>query len=391
MGDLVQALVDPARPCFTFGACPPREGTTSEQAIESARKFSDRGRFLATDGYIVYDIQDEAGRTSKPRPFPYKATIDPAEYGRQLFEHSGKQCVIYKAVGEPSIAAFDEWLDTCQNTHGHNALNLVGAATSKVALSGPTMADAADRVVTRPNCEFGCVTIAERHVSKGNEHLNIQRKVELGAEWFISQAVYDSDATISLLNDYGALCRSKGLVPKKVVLTFAPCGRRKTMEFIKWLGVSVPQDVEEAILVGAPNPPEGVKPVLAEVKAASAVSVKACVGLLGESLDRILSFTASSGVPLGINVESVSGYAEECEASYALFEVLQRRLLNHYFKLHWQVRWEPCGPAATPTIKDAVKEGEASSAAATAAQLTCAAGAGALVVLVALKLKGNKV
>jgi len=49
---------------------------------------------------------------------------------------NGILVIVYKAVGEPSVAAFDAWLDTCQTTHGHNALNLVGAATSKLAVAG---------------------------------------------------------------------------------------------------------------------------------------------------------------------------------------------------------------------------------------------------------------
>ena len=53
---------------------------------------------------------------------------------------------------------------------------------------------------------------------------------------------------IKLLHDYGALCKREGVVPRKVILTFAPCGRPKTMSFIKWLGMSVPDDVEKRIL-----------------------------------------------------------------------------------------------------------------------------------------------
>jgi hypothetical protein len=84
--------------------------------------------------------------------------------------------------------------------------------------------------------------------------------------------------------------------------------------------------------------------------------------------------------------------------------VLQQRLLTHYFKLHWQVRWQPCGPALDAlTAKGAelaalkrkeVEEEEGGldggypTAVATAVQLSCAAGAGAMVVLLALKLKG---
>jgi len=40
--------------------------------------------------------------------------------------------------------------------------------------------------------------------------------VDFGAEWFITQGVYASEPISKLLNAYGDLCRSKGIVPKKV-------------------------------------------------------------------------------------------------------------------------------------------------------------------------------
>lgn len=54
-----------------------------------------------------------------------------------------------------------------------------------------------------------------------------------------------------------------------MIITFAPCGRAKTMVFIKWLGMMVPAEVEERIL-GAESP------------------VAESVKLLGEVLSEIL-------------------------------------------------------------------------------------------------------
>lgn len=67
------------------------------------------------------------------------------------------------------------------------------------------------------------------------------------------QAVYDVGATVKLLNDYGDLCRQRGVSPRKIVLTFAPCGKKKTMKFIKWLGISVPKDVEDRLFASLPE------------------------------------------------------------------------------------------------------------------------------------------
>ena len=56
---LVTVLQDGTRPVFLFGSTPPREGTTIEKAKETCAKFAARSAVLATDGFIVYDIQDE--------------------------------------------------------------------------------------------------------------------------------------------------------------------------------------------------------------------------------------------------------------------------------------------------------------------------------------------
>ena len=61
---------------------------------------------------------------------------------------------------------------------------------------------------------------------------------------------------VELLNDYGALCRLQGLFPRKVVLTFVPCGCRKTLQFIEWLGMDVPTHAEEFIF-GPPKQAPG--------------------------------------------------------------------------------------------------------------------------------------
>lgn len=44
-----------------------------------------------------------------------------------------------------------------------------------------------------------------------------------------------------------------GAEPRLIILTFAPCGREKTLAFIRWLGVNVARETERAIL-GAASP-----------------------------------------------------------------------------------------------------------------------------------------
>ena len=173
----------------------------------------------------------------------------------------------------------------------------------KAVVKGPTLLEAMDRAKSK-GLSFGCVSIAERHMKKGNEDDNMLSKIEHGAQWFITQGVYEATPTIKLINAYSDACRVKGIIPKKIVLTFAPCGRKKTMTFIKWLGMQVSEETENSIF-------------------SAANAVDKSVDLLCEVLQSILLGTGGSGVPIGINVESLSIFKEEIDGAHVLFQRLQ--------------------------------------------------------------------
>jgi hypothetical protein len=322
---LSSRLSDPARPVFLLGDVPPGEGTPPGKCQTVCNKFMARSRTLASDGFIVYDIQDEPGRSDIERPFPFRRVMDSSRYAALLARSSGKQCLVYKCVADPN---FDEWLQRASTEHGHSAINLVGRATSGGDYQGPTIAEAMHMTTKQKDMSFGCVCIAERHTMEAaeargkaypTEHQNMLRKQKAGAEWFISQAVYDPEPTIRLLKDYAAVCREQGIVPRKVILTFAPVSRKKTMQFIKWLGVNVPPEAEQTIL-------ESEKPVDASIE------------LLCDILRRILSECVGVGVPLGISCESISIYKAEIDGVHELFRRLQGILLDARGS-PWKVQW----------------------------------------------------
>ena len=133
---LRKRLADPSRPVFLLGDVPPGEGTPPGRCQEIADKFLQRSRPLATDGFIVYDIQDEPGRTDMDRPFPYRRVMDSSAHAALLARSSGRECLVYKCVAD---ANFDTWLQTAKSTHGHSAINLVGRASSEGEYVGPTI------------------------------------------------------------------------------------------------------------------------------------------------------------------------------------------------------------------------------------------------------------
>ena len=314
------SLIDTSRPTFLFGCTPPREGTSEEKARSSCEKFVARSATLATDGYIVYDIQDEKGRTEITRPFPFRKTLDPSWFASLFHKLSAKNVVVYKSVVESSVENLDLWIDNAIHEHGHTAFNLVGAPSSKMQYQGPTIHEAMRHVSkTRDDCSFGCVSIPERHTKKGNEHQNMIKKNESGAKWFITQGIFDGNAIVKLLHDYGEACRKQYIQPSKVILTFAPCGREKTMTFIKWLGMNVPQNVIDRIL-NSESP------------------VKESIKIANELLIEILEKSSGCGVPLGLSVESLSIFKDEIDGAHDMFQILQTTLLNNRGS-PWSVTW----------------------------------------------------
>jgi hypothetical protein len=124
-----------------------------------------------------------------------------------------------------------------------------------------------------------------------------------GCGYFISQTVYHPEASARLLADYVRDCRGAGVAPRRVVLTFSPAGRAKTMEFLRWLGVRIPEDTARAIL-------------------ASASPLKKSIEVCRDNLRRILDADTARSIPLGINVESVSINRDEIDASIDLVHAL---------------------------------------------------------------------
>ena len=71
-------------------------------------------------------------------------------------------------------------------------------------------------------------------------------KQDSGCRFFVTQSVNDAASTRSLLSDYALSLQACGRSPAPVVLTFSPCGSVRTLEFMKWLGISSPRWLERA-------------------------------------------------------------------------------------------------------------------------------------------------
>jgi 5,10-methylenetetrahydrofolate reductase len=303
-------LLDPGSGLLLYGTTPPRAGTAPDAVLAAAEKLAARLQALPLDGVVVYDIQDESGRTDLPRPFAFSGTVDPRSYASLLAARTGKPAITYKCVGELDEPGWQAWLDEAQRAHGVDFISIVGRPTSGVRY--PLALSKAIRLAAAHPAGFtvGGVAIAERHTAERSESARLLAKGIEGCGYFISQTVFHAEASVRLLADYARDCRGAGVEPRRVVLTFSPVGREKTMAFLNWLGVRIPPETARAIL-GAANP--------------LSKSIEIC----RDNLRRILEQPYAREIPLGINIESVSINRDEIDASadlvHALSEVMQHR------------------------------------------------------------------
>lgn len=306
---LKDKLLDAGSAVLLYGTTPPRAGSDANAVETAAAKLAARLAPLPIDGVVVYDIQDESGRTGQPRPFAFSGTVDPRSYSSLLAARTGRPAITYKCVGDLDEAAWQRWLAEAAREHGVQFLSIVGRPTSGVRYA-LTLSKAIRLAAAHPaGFIVGGVAIAERHTAQRSESARLLAKGIEGCGYFISQTVYHADASERLLADYARDCRGAGVAPRRIVLSFSPIGRERTMAFLNWLGVRIPPDTARAIL-GAANP--------------LAKSIEIC----RDNLRRILDHPYAREIPLGVNVESVSINRDEIDASVDLFHALAEVLLE---------------------------------------------------------------
>lgn len=288
-----------------FAITPPRQSTPAERLPAIAQATFDRLTRLDLDGLVLYDIDDESSRNPVERPFPFSPTVDPAQYRVDHLQSWPTPVIVYRAVGKYSRDELRSWI--FEQDPLHTLTVMVGAASSGAAPE-VSLADAqAMRADLNPDLLLGGVAIPERHSRRENEHLRLIAKQEAGCRFFVTQVVYDLNASKDLVSDYRYECESRGLDPVPIVFTFSVCGSMKTLEFLRWLGVEVPRWIENDLRHSA-------NPLAASLEQAARTAVE------------LIDYCRRQGVPFGLNVESVSIRREEIEASVDLATQLAARL-----------------------------------------------------------------
>ncbi len=132
-------------------------------------------------------------------------------------------------------------------------------------------------------------------------------KQDDGCAFFVSQVCYDTDHIRDLLSDYAYTCRDEGVAARPVILTLAPCGSTKTLEFMSWLGIDVPRWLRTEITRSQDPLTESYEQCVINARV-------------------LIDFCRRLGLPFGINVESLTNRKVEIEASVDLAREIRELL-----------------------------------------------------------------
>ena len=280
-----------------FAVTPPRLTTSPPESAEIARVTLERLAPLAIDGLVLYDIDDESDRNPEERPFPFLPTMDPADYLIGDLLGLEVPAVVYRAVGKYREDRLRSWLE--EQDPSRVLTVFVGSCSREKAVLTSLARAYELRQEVQPALPLGGVAIAERHARQGDEHLRLIAKQTAGCSFFITQIVYDVNAAKNLISDYHHECVARNLEPVPIVFSFSVCGSLKTLEFLQWLGVTVPRWIENELRYA-----DDTLDASYEQAVATAVD--------------LIAFCRRLGVPFGLNVESVSIRKVEIEASVRL-------------------------------------------------------------------------
>lgn len=288
-----------------YGITPPKSQTPPEKVSEIAEKTLVRLHGLDIDALIVYDVQDESARTAEERPFPFLSALDPFDFAREYLQPLQIPKIIYRPAGKFTKEELRQWI-----------IDLTSQEFFPVFVGVPspdfqpiTSLSEAYQIWQeyRESSVIGAVTIPERHAVLNDEDQRILDKMSNGVSYFISQCVFNVDYAKQMLADLAQTCENQGHELPAVIFTITACGSKKTLHFMEWLGIHIPDSVKENLL-------------------ASENILETSVELCLQIAEELTKFCIAKRIPFGFNIESVAIRKDEIEASIRMVNQISEML-----------------------------------------------------------------
>lgn len=288
-----------------YGITPPKAQTSLEKVNEIAIRTLNNLSSLDIDALVVYDVQDESARTTEERPFPFSSALDPFTFASQHLHALAVPKIIYRPAGKFTKEELSCWLEDLTKHKFYPVF--VGLPTPDYIVK--TSLKEAYELWRKYEAQsvIGAVTIPERHAVLKDEDVRIFDKVDSGVSYFISQCIFNVDFTKKMLDDLLMACQKKDQSIPTLIFTLTVCGSLKTIQFMEWLGIHIPEDVKEDLKT-------------------SENTVGRSVEIALDIANELIDYCTKRSIPFGFNIESVAIRKEEIEASLYLINTVSKML-----------------------------------------------------------------
>ncbi len=316
MGLLRDRVRDSKSGVILYELIPPARGTDEVTLRAYAECVAEvvASTSVPIDAVNLPEIRDEQRAQEQERAHPYEPKADPRQFGRHLKEAAEMEIVVNHGTVYEPWPRQQAWLQQTWAEHGIQNLVLVGGESSLIRYPGPSVTEMAEHIRAHYDHVFflGGIVIPSRRRRdpSRDEPQRLLHKSRCGLEFFTSQVLYEAQSTQSLLRDYQRLCEQTYQTPKRIFLSFAPVSSRKDLAFLRWLGVEIPQEVEERLL-----------------RAEIGIGWRS-LQIAQQVLSEILEFCDAEGVdvPLGLNIEHITRHNFE----------LSREFIDHLGAIYYE-------------------------------------------------------
>ena len=279
----------PKRPVVVYEILPPREkdGTLNSYAEKISSLLSQ----THIDAINIPEVHDENERGE--RPVPNLERAEAREFGRLLQDRVGIEAIVNRVTVHDKLEIQKKWIKETFYDYDIENIILVGGESSKIKYEGPSVNTTSEYITRDLNTgrfDFFCggISIPSRSI----ESESLLRKGSNGIEFFTTQVLYDSTKINKMLKYYNDICKQNDVLPRRILLSFAPVSSYKNIEFLKWLGVEIPSHTEKRLLDEDSD------------------ITKKSLEIAREILNNVLNSIEKNEikVPIGLNVEHIMSY-----------------------------------------------------------------------------------
>ena len=279
----------PKRPVVAYEILPPREkdGTLNSYAEIISSLLSQ----THIDAINIPEVHEENARGL--RPVKNLERAEAREFGRLLQDNVGIEAIVNRVTVHNDLDYQKSWIKETFYDYDIENLILVGGESSDIKYPGPSVNETSEYITRDLNAgrfDFFCggITIPSRKI----ESVRLLKKGSNGIEFFTTQVLYDGKKIKKMLKYYDDVCKENNVLPRRILLSFAPASSKKNIDFLKWLGVEISSQTEKRLTNKRTSMSDESLEIASEI------------------LKGILNNNEKLGitVPIGLNVEHIMSY-----------------------------------------------------------------------------------